>query len=150
LLQGLDKDVQEALTKHEQAGTMHDPEYEAGMGLFHKKHANCLETWPGELLKSVASTVENPTFIIQCLNGPSEFCITGSIKTWSVIDLLENVDYTTLITNSEYDMPQDIAVLPFFKHLAKVKWVKFHNASHHPFWEIPEQYLKVIGEFLTV
>ncbi|KAJ3859785.1 proline-specific peptidase [Lentinula novae-zelandiae] len=146
LLQGLDKDVQEALTKLEQAGTTHDPEYKAGMGLFYKKHANRLETWPEELLKSVA--IYHTMFVL--MNGPSEFCITGFIKTWLVIDLLKNVDYTTLITNLEYDMAQDIAVLPFFKHLAKVKWVKFHNASHHPFWEIPEEYLKVVGEFLTV
>ncbi|KAJ4463918.1 proline-specific peptidase [Lentinula edodes] len=149
LLQGLDKDVHEALTKHEQVGTTHDPEYEAGMGLFYKKHANRLETWPEELLKSVASTAEDPT-VYHTMNGPSEFCITGSIKTWSVIDLLESIDYTTLITNSEYDMAQDITILPFFKCLAKVKWVKFHNASHHPFWEIPEEYLKVVGEFLTM
>ncbi|KAE9386088.1 proline-specific peptidase [Gymnopus androsaceus JB14] len=149
LIEGLDEDVREALRRHEKAGTTRDPEYQNGMCVFYKKHANRLENWPEELLKSVESTQADPT-VYHTMNGPSEFCITGSIKTWSVIELLSSVQYPTLITNSEYDMAQDVVVLPFFEHLPNVKWIKFAGASHHPFWEIPEEYFKIVGDFLTM
>ncbi|KAF5381244.1 hypothetical protein D9757_007865 [Collybiopsis confluens] len=118
LIERLDESVRNALRKHEKEGTTDHPDYQAGMLVFYKKHANRLDTWPEELMRSVASTEEDHT-VYHTMNGPSEFCISGSIKTWSVIDLLSTVEYPVLIINGEHDMAQDTAILPYFKLLPK-------------------------------
>lgn len=81
--------------------------------------------------------------------GPSEFTITGTLKTWSIIDILHNIGCPTLIINSVYDEAQDVCVLPFFQNIPRVKWVQFTNSSHTPFLEERERYMQVVGSFLT-
>lgn len=62
--------------------------------------------------------------------------------------MLPKVGYPTLITNSPHDMAQDICVAPFFEKLPNAKWVKFTEASHHPFWEEKDKYFEVVAAFL--
>ena len=47
-------------------------------------------------------------------------------------------------------MAQDDVISPFIQNISKVKWVKFEESSHMPYWEEPEYYNKVVGEFLSV
>lgn len=80
--------------------------------------------------------------------GPSEFNITGSLKTWSVVDKIHHINCRTLLINGAEEEAQDLVVAPFFERLAKVKWVRFAESSHMVFWEEKERYLTVLGDFL--
>ena len=40
-------------------------------------------------------------------NGPSEFTVIGSLKTWDVRDQLHNINVPTLVINGEYDEARD-------------------------------------------
>ena len=82
-------------------------------------------------------------------NGPNEFVVTGPMKDWNIIPHLHKITQPTLVMNARYDMAQDIAVMPFFHRLPKVKWVKFSESSHMPYWEEPKFYYEVVGQFLT-
>jgi pimeloyl-ACP methyl ester carboxylesterase len=81
-------------------------------------------------------------------NGPSEFNITGTLKDWSIIDELSDVACQTLIINGLNDLAQDVAVAPFFHNIPRSKWVQLRAIIHMPFFEEPERYFKVVGDFL--
>jgi pimeloyl-ACP methyl ester carboxylesterase len=52
------------------------------------------------------------------------------------------------VINGKYDVVQDFVVEPFFKHIPRVKWVRFENSSHTPFWEERERYMELVGDFI--
>ncbi|CAK5272936.1 unnamed protein product [Mycena citricolor] len=64
---------------------------------------------------------------------PSEFTVTGSLKTWSVVDELQHITAPTLVLNGRFDEARNLAVAPFFTHIrGPVKWVEFAESSHMP------------------
>lgn len=80
--------------------------------------------------------------------GPSEFTVTGSIKTWDIRPELHKISVPTLLTNGVYDGASDAAVTPIFQAVSKVKWVTFSKSSHMAHWEERERYMQIVGEFL--
>lgn len=81
--------------------------------------------------------------------GPSEFNVTGSLKTWSIISDIHKINVPTLLTNGGYDEAQDSVITPFFKLIRKVKWYTFGNSAHMAHWEERERYMRLAGDFLT-
>ncbi|KAG6852610.1 hypothetical protein C0991_010481 [Blastosporella zonata] len=169
LVAQLPHDVQDVIKEHEEAGTTDDPAYEKAIQVFYKRHVCRLEAWPDELNASFAAMKDDPTVyhvmsVITCYhcgdpnngvvfldrNGPSEFTITGTLKTWSIIDILHTIKPPTLLINSVYDEAQDVCVLPFFNRIPRVKWVQFANSSHVPLFEERERYMQVVGDFLKL
>ncbi|KAI0259603.1 proline-specific peptidase [Gloeopeniophorella convolvens] len=148
LLGRFPEDFQVMLKKHEEEGTTSAKEYQDGMQVFYQKHVCKLSPWPEDLLKSFTGIEEDPTVYFTML-GPSEFNITGSLKTWSVLDKIDKIGYPTLLLNGVDDEAQDECVLPFFEKLPKAKWVQFTNSSHTAFFEEKDRYLQVVGDFLT-
>ncbi|KAH9911383.1 proline-specific peptidase [Fomitopsis serialis] len=135
LLEGLPKDTRETLKKHEREGTTDSEEYKAGMEVYFRKH----------MLKVVP---EDPT-VYSIMNGPSDFYITGTIKSWSVLDDLHKISQETLVINGADDEARDFVVGPLFWRIPKAKWVQFANSSHLAFFEEPVRYFEVVGQFLT-
>lgn len=82
-------------------------------------------------------------------NGPS-YPGTGLLEHWSIIDRIRKIKVPTLMFNGKYDGAQDFVIEPFFRYIDKVKWVRFAESSHFPQWEEPEEYLKVVGDFLMM
>ncbi|KAJ7660024.1 hypothetical protein B0H17DRAFT_865830, partial [Mycena rosella] len=56
--------------------------------------------------------------------GPSECNITGTMKTWTVVDDLHKISVPALLINGRYDDAQDVAVAPFFERTGKMKRVQ--------------------------
>lgn len=56
----------------------------------------------------------------------------------------------TLLLNGEDDEAQDVGTSPFFVKIARVKWTKFAHSAHMAFYEEPDRYFAVVGDFLTV
>ncbi|TFY81646.1 hypothetical protein EWM64_g2370 [Hericium alpestre] len=149
LFKQLAEDLQETLRKHEEDGTTDSKEYQEGVAVFYGKHVCRLDPWPQDLQDAFALMGEDPT-VYTTMVGPSEFNITGTLKTWSVIDKLHTIKYPTLVMNGVYDEAQDVCVRPFFEHIRKVKWVQFAESSHMPFFEEKERYLGVVEDFLKL
>jgi pimeloyl-ACP methyl ester carboxylesterase len=85
-----------------------------------------------------------------CRYGPSELFATGPLKDWEGYSTAHKIDAETLLINGRYDEVQDVAVLPWFKHIHKIKWVQLENSSHMGQFEERERYMQFVGEFLTV
>ena len=85
-----------------------------------------------------------------CRNGPSEFFVTGTLKTWSIIPDLAKITVPTLLLNGRYDEVQASAVQPIFDGLMKVKWVTLENSSHMPHYEERERTIRLVADFLSL
>jgi len=149
LLEGLPEDIRETIKKCEQEGKTDSPDYKRGMEVFYLKHICKVQPRPEELKLAKAAQVADPTvYSIMC--GPSEFYITGTIKTWTVIDQLVSITQPTLIINGADDEATDLCVSPLFQKIPKAKWVQLANSSHMGFFEEKERYLQIVSDFLTL
>ena len=82
-------------------------------------------------------------------NGPDEFTVVGTLKDWDIANIVHTITQPTLLINGRYDMAQDSTLAPFFEKIPTVKWVTFTESSHLPYWEEPDRYYEVVGQFLT-
>ncbi|KAI0367962.1 proline-specific peptidase [Pilatotrama ljubarskyi] len=94
-------------------------------------------------------TLPFPLCLCGYRNGPSEFHITGSLKTWSILDSISEIKVPTLLLNGRYDEAQDSVLAPYFRGLDKVKWFTFAESSHTPQYEERELFIERVGDFLT-
>ncbi|MCJ1392826.1 hypothetical protein MMC18_005697 [Xylographa bjoerkii] len=145
----LPEDVQETLKKHEADGTTESEEYEAAVNVYYERHVCRVKPFPDDMLRAFSKLKEDDT-VSMTMNGPSEFFITGTLKTWSNVDRLHNIKVPTLLLNGKYDEAQDECVEPYSKHIPDCKWVKFANSSHTPQWEERKEYMTVVGDFLRL
>ncbi|KAG2063926.1 proline-specific peptidase [Suillus decipiens] len=109
----------------------------------------CKTPWPKVMETSFAAMMQNPT-VYHTMIGPSEFTITGTLKSWSCLDQIHTITTPTLLTNGVSDEAQDVCVRPFFHRIPHVKWVQF-SQRHMPFLEEEDQarYFQVVADFLT-
>ncbi len=85
MLLALPRDVQEALLRHEAAGTTAHPEHEAATQAFYRRRVRRLDPWPGEVGRTFAAMASDPTFSVT-INGPNDStssarCATGASST---------------------------------------------------------------------
>lgn len=82
--------------------------------------------------------------------GPSELHASGSLRNWTSIPKLHRIKVPTLLINGRQDEAQDVAMQPFFDHIAQVKWITLDNAAHFSHVDQRESYMKQLGGFLKV
>ena len=143
----LPADVQEALDRHEAAGTIDDPEYIAATQAFYDLHLCRVVPNPPEVRASLDFLASDPT-VYRTMFGPNEFFCTGTLRPWSVVEQVGKIIVATLLISGEYDEATPATVQPFADGIADVRWVVFENSSHMPFVEEPEKYLAVVNDFL--
>ncbi len=143
----LPADVQATLLRHEQAQTTDSAEYQAAEKVFYDRHVCRVVPNPPEVAASFDSLAEDPT-VYHTMNGPSEFHVVGTMKTWSVIDRLSAITAPTLLVNGRHDEATPACVQPFADHIPDVRWEVFEDSSHLPHVEEEKRYLQVVGDFL--
>ncbi|KAK0210118.1 Alpha/Beta hydrolase protein [Desarmillaria ectypa] len=148
LLEQFPDDFAKTLRKHEAEGTTGSPEYQEAMMKFNKKHICDMDPWPQELMQSFGEVMNNPT-VYSTMWGSSDFNMTGTIKGWSVIDILHNIKAPALLLNAPLDEVQPVACMPWFFGIPKIKWVEFQHSTHLAQFEEPEKYFQVVLDFLN-
>ncbi len=88
--------VQQALLKHEKAGTYQHPEYVAASRVFYDRHVCRINPWPEEVARTFTQVDADPT-VYHTMSGPTEFHVIGSLKDWSIIDRLDRIKVPTLV-----------------------------------------------------
>ena len=139
--------VNETLLEHERAGTTDSPEYLQAMRVFYDRHVCRVVPNPPEVAASFAAIDSDPT-VYTTMNGPSEFHVVGSLKTWSIIDRLPLIEVPTLIISGRYDEAAPVAVRPFFDLIPDARWRIFDASSHMLHVEETQRYLGVVQSFL--
>jgi pimeloyl-ACP methyl ester carboxylesterase len=80
--------------------------------------------------------------------GKSEFLVTGSLRDWSAVDVVGEIEAETLVINGVEEGASDESVRSFVERIQNVRWEKMRGASHVPFYENPEKYFEIVGNFL--
>ncbi|HWJ33556.1 MAG TPA: proline iminopeptidase-family hydrolase [Gaiellaceae bacterium] len=146
LREDLPLDVQETLTRHEEAGTTDSPEYEAAVRVYYDRHL-CRIPWPECLERSFAQMAEDPT-VYHTMNGPSEFHCIGSLKTWDITDRLSEITAPTLLVSGRHDEATPQIVEQIRARIPGARWELFEDSAHVPHLEEPDRFLDTVEAFL--
>ncbi len=144
----LPADVQEALLRHEAAGTTDDPEYHAAMDVFYARHVCRVQPVPEEVQRSFDQIGEHPE-VYHTMNGPSEFHVVGTLKTWDILDQIGKIRVPTLITSGRHDEATPAISGAIHERIEGSRWEIFEDSSHMPHCEEPERYARVLDGFLS-
>jgi L-proline amide hydrolase len=147
LRRDLPADVQETLTRHEEAGTTDDPAYEEAVRVFYDRHLCRLDPWPDCVDRSFAQMAADPT-VYHTMNGPSEFHCIGSLRTWDITDRLHEITTPTLLISGRYDEATPHIVEQIHTRIPGAQWELFEESSHMPHVEEPEAFLERVEGFL--
>lgn len=148
LRERLPPEVQETLSRHEEAGTTDSQEYATAMRAFYDRHVCRVVPNPPEVTASFAQIEAEPT-VYHTMNGPSEFHVVGSLKEWSVVDRLDGIHVPTLVVAGRHDEAMPLVWEPFVERIPGARSHVFAESSHMPHVEEPEEFLRVVGGFLA-
>jgi L-proline amide hydrolase len=143
----LPNEVQATLVKHEQAGTLTDPDYLAASRVFYDRHVCRVVPWPQEVARTFAIMDEDST-VYRNMNGPTEFHVIGTMKDWTIVDRLNRIRAPTLVISGRHDEATPEVVAPYVENIPGARWVVFEQSSHMPHVEEKELCLGAVAEFL--
>jgi L-proline amide hydrolase len=144
LREALPSDVQATLLRHEQAGTLDDPEYLRATTVFYDRHVIRLKPIP----EHVQRAMDQAGQVYFTMNGPTEFHVIGTIKDWDRTDWLSEIRIPTLITSGLYDESTPHINEVLHKGIAGSEWVLFKESSHMAHVEERELYLSTVKAFI--
>ena len=133
------------MQRHEAEGTIEHPEYKGAIDILNYRHVCRLQTWPPAVLRSLSDWNMGPYTAIQ---GPNEFCYTGSIKDWNRVPDLHRITQPSLVLCGLHDELTPACSRLIHEQLPNSAIKVFPNSSHMPFWEEPEAYFKTLQAFL--
>ena len=143
----LPQEVQDTLTLHEEAGTTDGAEYRSAVGAFNARHVCRVVPNPDCVERTHAQIRANPT-VYNTMNGPSEFHVIGSLKTWDITDRLHEIEAPTLLVSGRHDEATPLVVGQIHERIPGSQWVIFEESSHMPHVEEPEAFLETVEAFL--
>jgi proline-specific peptidase len=144
----LPRDVQETLSRHEEAGTTASPEYEEACMVFYKRHVCRADEWPECVLRSF-EFIERHGLVYRTMNGPSEFHVTGTLKSWSVSHRLGEIRVPTLVVTGEYDEATPAINRTVSEGIPGAESVIYPNASHMAHVEDTDGYVRLLDRFFS-
>ena len=146
LRRDLPEETQRILAEHEAAGTIDSPGYEAASMEFYKRHVCRVDPFPDCVLRTFKGLAEHPD-VYMTMQGPNEFVITGTLKTWDITDRLAEIEVPTLITAGAQDEFTPVQAQRLNEGINGSELVTFESASHMQFVEEPERYRELVAGF---
>ena len=147
LVANLPEETRETIERCEAEGTTDSPEYEAASLVFFSQYLCRLPTpWPDCLMRSYANVQASPTYNLMW--GPSEFTVTGSLGTWDRTDRLGEISAPTLILSGRYDEATPALAAELKAGILGSEFLIFENSAHCAPVEEPEEYQRVLRDFL--
>jgi proline iminopeptidase len=140
----LPKDVQQTLLECEQAGRTDSEEYKQATIEFYKRFVCRLDPYPEFLQKGAA--YRNPE-LYKIMWGPSEFHVTGNLKSFDCTSRLGEIHIPALYTCGRYDEATPSSTEYFHSLTKNSQFHVFEESAHMPYVEEPEAYIKVVQTF---
>ena len=144
LLAAQTPEARRVIREHEAAGFTGCPEYQAAILGFYREHVCRLDPWPAWSAPSPAGDD-----VYNTMNGPSEFTVTGTLKTWDIMDRLPEIAVRTLLVGGRYDECIPGHLEEMHRRIAGSRLVIIEDASHLCFAEQPERFNEVINSFMA-
>ena len=146
LLEQLPSEVLIKVIKHEKEGTIDSKEYQEATHIFYQNYLCRLKEWPDDFKYSFSHLNLS---VYQTMFGPSEFTITGNLINFDRVNELHLLKMPTLITCGRFDEARPETMQEMVKLLPNAKLVIFEKSAHIAHLEEPENYLKVLSEFIA-
>ena len=135
-----------ALAEHEAAGTTDHPEYAAAEDEFWRRHICLLDPPPDFVQRGRA---EKGKQVYDTLWGVAEWNANGRLQDWDVRDRLAEIRVPTLVTSGRYDECTPALAEEAERGIPGAERVLFESSSHMAFAEEPENFRRVLTEFLA-
>ena len=146
LISELPREMAETMRRLEAEGDFENPEFEAGMMEFYKRHLCRLDPWPDPLMRCIENLDGN--IVYETMNGPTEFTVIGNMKDWSRIEKLGEIVAPTLITCGQYDELTPACSRTLRQGIMNSRMHVFERSAHMAHLEETESYLQILSEFL--
>ena len=143
----LGSETAEMMLHHEAEKSYDHPEYQAAITILNYRHVCRLKQWPKSLLASVNDWNMDPYMEMQ---GPNEFLYIGNLKDWNRINDMHKLMMPTLIVTGTHDEIGPACATKMDRVMPNSTVKVFHNSSHVPFYEEPNEYFPVLEKFLKV
>ena len=144
LVKTLSDSAQKAIATREAEGKFDAPDYQAALAEFYGKYV-----WRRPVQADLDSTMSQANqAIYNYMQGPSEFTITGTLKTYDSTPFLKDVKVPVLFTVGEFDEADPPTVR---KHAAMTPGARvavIPTAAHVVQWDAPDETNRVIRAFL--
>jgi proline iminopeptidase len=141
----LDTATQDAIDRHEAAGTTNSAEYQAAITTWNETYLCRSRPWPRDLYQAFQNM---GTEIFETMFGPSDFHIVGTIRDWDVIDRLPEITMPTLLLAGRYDECSPDHMREMHEHIKGSRFEFFDKSAHLPFIEEPDRFDTVLRDFL--
>ena len=146
LISELPREMAETMRRLEAKGDFENPEFEAGMMEFYKRHLCRLDPWPDPLMRCLENLDGN--IVYETMNGPTEFTVIGNMKDWNRIEKLSEIVAPTLITCGRYDELTPACSRTLRQGIMNSRMHVFERSAHMAHLEETESYLQILSEFL--
>ena len=144
LVKTLPDSMQRAITVREASKEYDAPDYQAALMAFYGRY---VFRHPVQAdLDSMFATVNED--IYNYMQGPSEFTITGTLKTYDATAFLSEVRVPVLYTVGEFDEAVPEQVKQFADATLGAQMVVIPGAAHMTQWDNPEANLAAVRTFL--
>lgn len=144
-LKKLPQDVQETIKRCEESGETDSKEFDEAIEVF-SKHFVCRKPQDPESKKQRAQ-FRNPE-IYTIMWGPSEFTVKGNLKEFDCTSQLNEITCPTLYTCGRFDEATPETTEFYHDQTPNSQFHVYENSAHMAYFEEPEEYLRVVGEFL--
>jgi len=144
----LPPEIEATLDQHEAAGTTDHPDYIAATQAFYDRHVCRVVPNPDYVQRSFQKLTANPE-VYNTMNGPNEFHVVGTLKTWDIIARLPEINAPTLVTSGKYDEATPLIAGTVYTSIPGAQWVPFDHSSHMAHVEEEERYRQVLSAFIA-
>lgn len=142
----LPDDVQKVLDRCEAEGTTDSEEYQTAMLAFYQRHVCRLDPWP-EVLNEDFQQANMEVY--HHMWGPSEFFPTGNLKSFDVTPRLQELQMPALFSCGKYDEATPETTAYYTSLVPGARFHLFEHSAHMTYIEEPEEYVRVVREFLN-
>jgi len=146
LLTTLPDSIQAVIHENEAAGTTDSPAYQNAVMAFYAKYVCRMDPWSADLDSTLQGMGE---LVYSYMEGPSEFTITGTLKSFDVTKDLGRIHVPTLFIVGQHDEAVPSTAAYYQSLVPGAKLVVIPGASHLAMQEKPEEYNAALRSFLA-
>lgn len=138
----------EVVTRHEEAGTVTDPEYRGVLEAWMQQRMMRapLDAWPEPLTRAFAGMGQD--VYATMWDGP-QFRPQGTLRDVDLTDRLPAIEVPVLLVHGEHDYVGEPLVRVMLDHIPDVRLHTVRDASHMPWFENPEPFFVAVADFLA-
>ncbi len=138
--------VRAVLDQHEAAGSTDSPAYEKATEEFNRRFFQRQPDPPAVTAACTGTKLNRALY--QYMWGPSEFCVTGTLKDYDRSARLSELRLPTLFIVGRFDEATPETVARFQRRVPGAKLVVVDGAAHAAMIDAPEEYVARLREFL--